>query len=156
MTVIHYMSSSMENRYKAFVISVWGGEVVYPPVYIAVLTFWRPSWTPSWILEKLMRESWGFLVCYFQWYLESFLKKLAWAYFFPFQNIILFAYNTEHSFHEALTHYIHCFTARAVTTICGAAVRGGGGGLGRATNSDTDMVQVPQLTNKLKKIIGLS
>ena len=24
-----------------------GGEVVYRPVYIAVLTFWRPSWTPS-------------------------------------------------------------------------------------------------------------
>ena len=23
------------------------GEVVYQPIYIAVLTFWRPSWKPS-------------------------------------------------------------------------------------------------------------
>ena len=30
---------------------------------------------------------------------------------------------------------------------------GGGGG---ATKSDTDMAQIPQLTNKLKKIIRLS
>ena len=37
-----------------------GGEVVYRPVYIVVLTLWRPSWTPSWILEKAPAGITGF------------------------------------------------------------------------------------------------
>ena len=81
LTVIHYMSSRTENRYKPFV-KVLGGEVVYKPVYIVVLTFWRPSWTPSWILEKAQAGITGSFSMLFLMVFGRFPEKFSLGIFF--------------------------------------------------------------------------
>ena len=81
LSVIHYISSRIENRYKPFVIFL-GGEVVYRPVYIAMLTFWRPSWTPSWILKKAPAGITGSFSMIFLMVFGRFPEKFSLGIFF--------------------------------------------------------------------------
>ena len=53
---------------------------------LGVLTFWRSSWTPSWIMEKAPAGIMGSFSMLFAWYLEGFLKNSALAYFFLFKT----------------------------------------------------------------------
>ena len=59
-----------------------GGEVVYRPVYIVVLTLWRPSWTPSWILEKAPAGITGSFSMLFLMVFGRFPEKFSLGIFF--------------------------------------------------------------------------
>ena len=59
-----------------------GGEVVYRPVYIVVLTLWRPSWTPSWIFDKAPAGITGSFSMLFLMIFGRFPEKFSLGIFF--------------------------------------------------------------------------
>ena len=75
------MSSRIENRWETFCHNILG-----------VLTFWRPSWTPSWIMEKAPAGITGSFSMLFLMVFGRFPEKFSFGIFFPLQNLILFAY----------------------------------------------------------------
>ena len=80
-----------------------GDEVVYRHIYIAVLTFWWPSWTPSWILEKAPAGITGSFSMLFLMVFGKFPVKFSLGIFFPPlkpNTIRLIDHSTVNKFNE--------------------------------------------------------
>ena len=78
-----YFTLAMILDFAISPLPPWGEVVgLYQPIYIAVLTFWRPSWTPSWILEKAPAGITGSFSMLFLMVFGRFPEKFSLGIFF--------------------------------------------------------------------------